>query len=144
MLNIIISQIQEVSNLANEGVKSISAIDDPMTKLVIIILSLMVCVLGWGIIFMFKAKTKDFENKDDAIKKKDERLEENRAEIILIMNKNMETSINLNKTVEKLETTIKTIQENHAKSHDALLNRLTNDHEYFKRKISEIRQLIPK
>ena len=93
---------------------------------------------------MFRHKIKDFDDKEETIKKKDEQLEERQSNLMDLMSKNIETTIEFKQVVGELKSTIKSIEDNHRNDHNTLFVKLNDDHEYFKHEISEVRTILSK
>ena len=141
-MNTILAQIKEASDLASEGVKAVSTIDNPFAQILIVVLVLLIGFLVYAVIYFWKQSVKNFDNKEETIKKKDERLDQNQANLTALMEKNIETTIEFKQTVKDLDKTIRDIENNHNRDHQKLISELSSDREFYKKEINEIRELI--
>lgn len=148
-----ILQAVEAGELAKEGIKAVGQIDDPMTKFVLVLLSVLVLGLCWALAYMYrshnKKSDKERENEKENLKKKDELLIAEREALIDLMKcqfkqqQDFQHSVtDLGANIKELHLILKETNERNKNSYDLMTDKLIEHHNHSVKMVEKIEGVV--
>ena len=137
-----LAQIDQVTELASEGIKGISAIDDPSVRTLFAVLIILLVLAVWFSVKLMNLKFKDIDEKQDIIKKKDELIEKKTADLIQIGHDSLNHFNKFGQSVDKLTQTLMLIDERQKNDHDQMLDHIKTSTDYFKIEVDKMKHKL--